>query len=143
MNDALNLSFPLMAIDYVTRTSTFGLDVSINAESCSLLLSQCLVSGKQNEAKKKSLEAYYFADTAPKKKKENKSSAIKCTIFSFNAEVVCVPWCARPPPRGSPGASLLPRNQQREHRALVFVGFKPESGGLSLSVPILPPIKGF
>lgn len=81
MNDALNLSFPLMAIDYVTRTSTFGLDVSINAESCSLLLSQCLVSGKQNEAKKKSLEAYYFADTAPKKKKKIKAVPLNVRFF--------------------------------------------------------------
>lgn len=63
--------------------------------------------------------------------------------FSFNADVVCLPWCASPSPRGSPGASLLPWSQQREHRALVFVGFKPESGGLSFSVPIFPPIKGF
>ena len=36
MNDTLNMSFPLLDVDYVMRSSAFRLDVSINTESCRL-----------------------------------------------------------------------------------------------------------
>lgn len=144
MNDVLNMPSPLLSIEHVMRNSAFKLNKNTNAESCSLAVlpsvsfsTPFFLKNRIRQKKKKKSEVSSDTAVTPC----NKSSAIRPMSVSFNGELVQAPLCASPPPGGSPGVYLLPWRQQREHRALVCVGFRPQSAGLSFSAPVFFPNK--